>query len=169
MTPRATLLRQEVRSVAAKIWRQTRPLTINLASLLKQAKPGQGHDLIPPLGTAMGAVAFGLWRQSFAAALFAGIGLFFLAGIYETIERILVAIRRSDSERQFGDADDARTDRQPAPENSEALNEAIGSLKPWLANDLSLTEENAKEYCAVLLDAVAARARPVIQQSRVEA
>lgn len=159
MTHRAKQLRLGVKSLAAKMRQQTRSLTINFASLLKKAKPREAHDLIPRLGVPMGAVAFGLWRQSFAAAVFAGIGLFFLAGIYGTTERILAAIRQSDSERRLGDVD-GRSLRQPTLENSEALNQAIGNLKPWLANELSLTEENAKECCAVLVDSVTARARP---------
>jgi hypothetical protein len=141
------------------MWQQTRPLTIKLANLLRKAKPSAAHDLIPPLGILMGAVAFGLWRQSFAAAVFAGIGLFFLAGIHGTTERILAAIRQLDSEGLSRNVE-GRTVQEPIPENSEALNQAIRNLKPWLANELSLTEENAKECCAVLLDSVATRVRP---------
>jgi len=54
--------------------------------------------MIPPAGVLMGAVAFGVWWQNLAAALFAGIGLFFLAGIYKTTERMLATTRRSEGE-----------------------------------------------------------------------
>jgi hypothetical protein len=101
----------------------------------------------------MGTVAFGLWCQSIAATLFAGIGLFFLAGTYQATERMLAAIRRSDSDLRYSDG---RTLADPTLPTSYALNEAIGRLKPWLASEVSLTEENAKEYCAVLMDSVTA-------------
>jgi len=156
---RAYQVRQWMRSLAAKMGQQTRPFMIETASLMKRAKSQQAHDLISFLGIPMGAVAFGLWWQSFTAALFAGIGLFFLAGIYKTSERMLAVVRRSEDEPRFGDVD-ARTFAQPTPKNSDALNQAIGCLKPWLANEVSLTEENAKECCAVLLDSVAVRTRP---------
>ena len=61
---------------------------INVTSFLKKAKSRQMHDLTPaPLGILMGVVAFGLCRQSFAAALFPAMGLSFL--VYATTERIL--------------------------------------------------------------------------------
>ena len=155
---RAKQVWQLMRSLAAKRWQQSRPFGIKLASLLKRAKSRQAHRMIPPAGILMGAVAFGLWWQNFAAALFASIGLFFLAGIYKTTERILVTSRRSEDEPH---SEDRATHTLPEPtlDNGEAVNEAIGSLKPWVADEVLLTEENAKQCCAVLLDSVASRAR----------
>ncbi len=147
---------QWLRLSASKMWQQTRPKT-EIASLLKKAKPRQA-DLIPPLAILIGAMAFGLWRQSFAAALFAGVGLFLLAGIYNNTGRMLAVLRRWEDEPHFGDVN-ARALAEPTSENTGALNQAIGCLRPWLANEVSLTEENAKECCAVLLDSVAGRAR----------
>ncbi|HYL12558.1 MAG TPA: hypothetical protein VEV41_05965 [Terriglobales bacterium] len=156
---RANQLWQWMKSSAAKMWQQTRSLMVKVASLPKKAKHRQADDLIPPLAILMGAGAFGWWRQSFAAALFAGVGLSFLAVIYNNTERMLATLRRSESEPRFEEVG-ARALAGPAPENSGALNQAIGCLKPWLADEVSLTEENAKQYCAVLLDSVVGRARP---------
>jgi len=147
---------QWLRSSAAKRWQQAHP-KIKVASLLKKAKTQQPDGLIPTLAFVMGAVAFGLWQQSFAAALFAGVGLFLLAGIYHKTERML-AVLRPEYEPHSADIS-ARAFAEPTTENSGALNQAIGCLKPWLANEVSLTEENAKECCAVLLDSVAGKAR----------
>jgi len=138
-------------SLPSKTWGRTRPLLMKLA--LKQAGWQQAHKMIPPLGVAIGAVAFGLWSQSFAAALFAGIGLFFLAGIYKSSVRALAAVRKSDSKP------DTAAMAQAVTENSEALNEAIQGLKPWLANEVLLTEEDVRDRCAVLVDSVVQRAR----------
>jgi hypothetical protein len=148
---------QWLRSSAVKMWQQAHP-KIKVASLLKEAKPQQSDSLIPTLAFLMGAVAFGLWQQSFAAALFAGVGLSLLAGIYHKTEQMLGVLRRSEYGPHFADVS-ARALAEPTTENSGALNQAIGSLKPWLANEVSLTEENAKEYCAVLLDSVVGKAR----------
>jgi len=158
MMHRAKQVWQLTRSLAAKAWQQSRSLVIKLASLLKEAGSRQSRGMIPPVGVLMGAIAFGVWWQSFAAALFAGIGLFFLAGIYKTTERMLATTRLSEGEPHSGDLA-AHTLPEPALENSDAVNEAIGSLKPWVADEVLLTEEDAKQCCAVLLDSVAARAR----------
>jgi len=147
---------QWLRSSAVKMWQQAHP-NIKVASLLKKAKPRQS-DLIPTLAILMGMAAFGLWQRSFAAALFAGVGLFLLAGIYNNTERMLAVFRRSEDGPHFT-AVNASTLAEPTTENSSALNQAIGCLRPWLANEVSLTEENAKESCAVLLESVAGRAR----------
>jgi len=155
---RAKQVWQLTSSLAAKAWQQIRLLVIKPASLLKKAKFRQAHAMIPPAGVLMGAVAFGWWWQNFAAALFAGIGLFFLAGIYTTTERMLAASRRSQGEPHSGDQD-AQPLPEPTLENSDAVNEAIGSLKPWVTDEVLLTEEDAKQCCAVLLDSVASRAR----------
>jgi hypothetical protein len=148
---------QRVRSAAAKMW-QPACSKIEVASLLKKAKPQQPEDLILPLAVLIGAVAFGLWRQSLAAALFASVALFLLASIYNNTGQMLAALRRSEGEQHFGDVN-ARALAEPTMENNVALNQAIECLKPWLANQVSLTEDNAKECCAVVLDSVAGRAR----------
>lgn len=155
----AKQVRQWIRSSAATIWQQSHPLMTKVASLPKKAKSWQALDLITPLGILIGAVAFGLWWQKFTAALFAAIVLFFLAGIYKTTERIFAAVRLLEGVPHFGQVD-ARILSDPTPKKSDALTEAIKCLKPWLANEASLTEENAKECCALLIDSIAARARP---------
>jgi len=141
-----------ITSLGANMSQQTGP-KIEVANLL----PRQADGLIAPLAVLTGAVAFGLWRQSFAAALFAGVGLFLLAGIYNNTERMLAIFGRSEGGPRFGNVN-ARVLAESTTENTGALSQAIGSLKPWLANEVSLTEENAKECCAVLLDSVAGRA-----------
>ena len=151
-----------IRSLAAKMWQQIRFLMIRVASLRKKTESWRAHDLIPTLVALMCAVAFGSWQQSFAAALFAGIGLFFLAGIYNNTERLLTALRALEGDPHFGNVD-ARNLAESTTQNSGALNQAIGYLEPWLANEVSLTEENVKECCAVLLDSAAARARPAAE------
>ena len=71
---------------------------------------------------------------------------------------LLAALRKSESVPQFGNAN-SRPFSGADSANSAAVNEAIRSLKPWLANEVSLTEENAKECCAVLVDSLAPKAR----------
>ena len=153
---RAKQILPQMRSVVAKMRHQTGIFMSKIGSLLKKAKARQADDLIPPLAVVLGASAFGWWRQSFAAALFALAGLSLLAGIHNNTERMLAALRRWEGARH-GDADALIA--EPIAENSSALSQAIGSLKPWLANEVSLTEENAKECCAVLVDSVAPKAR----------
>ena len=149
---------ERMRSITAMLWQQTIRLIRTFASLLKKAKSRQVHDLIMPLGVLIGTVSFGMWSQSFTGSLFAGTVLFFLASFYKTQQQLLTALRKSDGARQFGNVN-SRTLRGPTQENSDAVHEAIKSLKPWLANEVSLTEENAKECCAVLVDSLAPRAR----------
>jgi len=155
---RAKQVWQWLRSLPGKTWLRARPLFVRLTNLLKQATSQQARNMIPPLGIMIGVVAFGLWWQSFAAALFAGVGLFFLAGIYKSSERMLAAVRQSEGKLRSEDIDPPAI-AQPTPEGSEALNEAVQSLQPWLANEISLTEENVRDRCAVLVDRVVERAR----------
>jgi hypothetical protein len=150
---------QWMRSSVVKMWKQAGPLMTKVASSLKKAKSRQAEYLISFLATLMGAAAFGLWQQSFAAALFAGVGLSLLAGIYNNSERTLAALERREGEQHCEDVD-AHALAGPSMANSGTLDQAIGYLKPWLANEVSLTEENAKEYCALLLDSVGARTPP---------
>jgi hypothetical protein len=154
---------QRVRSAVVNMWQSNRP-KMEDAGLLKKAKPRQPANVTVPLAVLIGAVAFGLWRQSFAAALFAGFGLFLLAGIYNNTKRMLAALRWSEDDQHFQDIS-ARGLAKLTTENSGALNEAIECLKPWLANEVSLTEDNAKECCAVVLDSVAGRVRPATNNS----
>ncbi len=153
MMHRAKRIWEWLRSLPAKPWRRSRPWLMKLASLLKQARPQKVRRIIPPLGVVIGALAFGLWSQSSAAALFAGVGLFFLAGIYKASERTLAAVRPLDS--QPG----APVIARGAPVNSAALDEAIHYLKPWLAHQVSLTEQDVRDHCAVLVDSVVQKAR----------
>ena len=152
---------QWIRASAVKMWQHSYPLMTKVAckvtQLPKKTTSQQALDLVTPLGILIGSVAFGLWWQKFTAALFAAIALFFLAGIYKTAERILAAVQVSEGVQHFGKVD-ADTISDPTPEKSDALAEAIGCLKPWLANEVSLTEENAKECCALLIDSLATRA-----------
>lgn len=150
---RAKQVWQWLISLPSKTWRRSRPLQMKLVDLLKQARSQQARKMITPLGLAIGAGAFGLWTQSFAAALFAGVGLFFLAEIYKSSERVLAAVRHSDGKP------DTSAMVQAAPGNSAAVDEAIRCLKPWLANEVSLTEEDVRDRCAVLVDSVVRRAR----------
>jgi len=161
MMHRVEQVKQWMVRAAAKLWQQSHPVMIKTASLVKKTSSQHANDLVLSLGILIGAVAFGLWRQSFAAALFAGVPLFFLAGIYRTTEQTLAAVRKSNVEPRFENAD-SHTPAEPEPENSDAVNEAIACLTPWIANEVSLTEESAKECCAVLLASAADRAQPAM-------
>jgi len=154
---RAKQVWQWINSLPAKTWLQVRPLSRKFASFLKQGG-FQLQNIIPPLGILIGAVAFGLWWHSFAAALFAAVGLFFLAGIYRNSERTLPTVRQSQSKPPLEDLDPPAIE-QPTPEDNEAVNEAVQYLQPWLANEVSLSEESVRDRCSVLVDSVVERAR----------
>ena len=99
----------------------------------------------------MGAAACGLWWNNFGAALFAGIALFFLAGIHRAMKRVVAAV--SGSERERSEIADINRDIHLfKPGKSEGAEWAIGRLQPWVAGETSLTEEEAKSCCAALLD-----------------
>ncbi len=149
---------QRTRWLPGSMWRQCRSSINQVASVLRKAKLPQADELIPPLGILMGALALGWWQQSFAAALFAGIGLFFLASIDKTTKRTFAAIRRLGNGSRVADAAGSAPEKSEGV-RSDALDEAIGCLKPWLTNEASLTEESAKQCCAVLVDSVAAKTR----------
>jgi len=159
---RVKLVGQWIKSMPAKTWVLVRPLPAKFADLCKQASSQQARNLIPAMGILIGAVTFGLWWQSFSAALFAGISLSFLAGIYRNSRRILAAIRQSEIQPPAEEVA-ARAEppliTPPVPEDSEAVNEAVHYLQPWLANEVSLTEEGVRDRCAVLVDSVLERAR----------
>ena len=101
------------------------------------------NDMIPHAGIVVGALAFGIWWNSFAAGLFACIILFFLAGIYKATARRVPAGTKG-----------ARSTADRSQSNTETL-AAIENLRSWVANETSPTEESAKASCAVLLEAVA--------------
>src|SRR5215813_2374578 len=93
----AKQLWQSMRLTAARLWQQIIRLRSKFASLMKRAKSRQARELMMPLGVLIGTVAFGLWSQSFTASLFAGIVLFFAAGIYKRNEQMLATLRKSDA------------------------------------------------------------------------
>ena len=135
-----------LRSFASRSWERLSSVMRKFTWVLKKAMSWPAQELIVPLGTVIGAAACGWWSQSLAAALFAGIGLFFLAGLWKTSAQVSAALTQS---RPRFRSEDNRT--------PDDLKQAIRRLEPWLANEVSLTEENAKECCAVLLDSLALR------------
>lgn len=153
---------QWMKSLPAKAWLVLRPLLLKFADFLKQASSQQVRSVIPSLGILIGAVTFGVWWQSFSAAVFAGISLFFLAGIYRNSQRTLAEIRRSEIKspaEQVAARAEPPAITQPVPEDSAAVKEAVQYLQPWLTNEVSLTEEGVRDRCAVLVDSVLERAR----------
>jgi hypothetical protein len=153
---------QRMMSLPAKVGRSLRPLLVKFAGFVKQASSQPVRSRIPFLGIVIGAVTFGLWWRSFEATLFAGISLSFLAGIYRNSKRALAAIRQLETKVPLEEVE-ARPEplviTQPVPEDSEAVKEAVQYLQPWLANEVSLTEEGVRDRCAVLVDSVVERAR----------
>jgi hypothetical protein len=152
-------LKQWMERAAARLRQQSRPAILTLATLVKEVGSRHTNELILALGIVIGAAAFGWWRQSFAAGLFAAIPLFFLAAIYRTTEQTLAAVRQLDIaagvENKIVEAP-----AEPALQNHDALNQAIACLTPWVENEVSLTEENAKQCCAILLASIIDRALP---------
>ena len=109
------------------------------------------RDAIYALTIVMGAAACGLRWNSFGAALFAGVALFFLAGIHRAMKRVVAAVSRSERERS--EIEDIKRDiHLSKPGKSEGAEWAIDWLRPWVAGETSLTEEEAKSCCAALLD-----------------
>ena len=146
-----------MRSFAGKRWRWTRS-HVNFRRLLHKAESQRTQEIMPIAGVVAGALAFGLWWENLGAAIFGAIGLYFLAAIYRSTEKLLIAVRKSDK-MQVSTADAGRV--QPTLENGDDLNKAISTLKPWLANEAALTEEDAKQCCAVLVDTVVEKARAI--------
>jgi hypothetical protein len=113
------------------------------------------HDMIAPIAIIVGAIAFGLWWNSIAAALFGCFVLFFLAGIYKAIEQL--AGTRNIMRRDGPSTVDLESRALTVPaQKTDIQLKAIQRLRPWVDNETSLTEEGAKAYCNVLLDLVAA-------------
>lgn len=157
-------IHQKIRSLAAKTQLWTGSLVNRVTGLPRGTNishlPAQrAHDMIPPLGIIIGTAAFGFWWHSIAAGLFACCGLFFLAGIYKATERIVGVVLSWERDRMVGPNPnrDASTSAEPSHGNIEALSGAIDRLKPWVADEVPLTEENVKASCAVLLEFVAPR------------
>jgi len=157
-------LHQKIRSLAAKthLWSgalMSRVVSLPSRTNISHLSARRAHDMIPPLGIILGAAAFAFWWRSIQAGLFACCGLFFLAGIYKATERIVGAVLRWERDRMAGPSPDrdASTSSDPSHENIDALCGAIGRLQPWVADEVALTEENAKASCAVLLQSVAPR------------
>jgi len=152
----------------AKTWLALRPLFLKLADSLKQASTQPSRSVITSLGILIGAVTFGLWWRSFEAGLFAAISLSFLAGIYRNSERTLAAVRQWENKTPAEEIEapaEAPVITPPVPEDSEAVKEAVQYLQPWLANEVSLTEEGVRDRCAVLVDSVVERARQMTTTS----
>jgi hypothetical protein len=152
-----------IRSLVTKMRQWTVSAVSRVVSLSGKIKitylsARRANDLIPPVGTIVGAVAFGLWWKSFGAGLFACFALFFLAGVYKATGRIVAAVLRWERDRMAGtrlDLDASATaDRSHRDVETRA---AIEHLQSWLANETSPTEENVKASCAVLLESVASR------------
>jgi hypothetical protein len=136
-----------------------------IASVVKKAKKGMSASLsanwirnaIPPVAVLGGAVAFGFWQDSIGAGLFACVVLFLLAGIYKAMRQI-VATLRWERDRVIpanSNWNISKIAEQSQP-NLEIGAKAIEHLRPWVEDEASLTEENAKAYCSVLLDTLAA-------------
>jgi len=144
-------IHQKIRSLAAKTQLWTGSLVNRVTSLPR------GTNISQPLGIIIGTAAFGFWWHSIAAGLFACCGLFFLAGIYKATERIVGVVLSWERDRMVGPNPnrDASTSAEPSHGNTEALSGAIDRLKPWVADEVPLTEENVKASCAVLLEFVA--------------
>ncbi len=114
------------------------------------------HDAIPPIAVIGGAVAFGFWRDSVSAGLFACFALFLLAGIYKALRQIVATLRR-EPDRIFAANPNWNISRiaERSEPNLEINAKAIEHLLPWVKDETSLTEESAKAYCSVLLDTLA--------------
>jgi len=119
--------------------------------------PGKWCREWPPLlGMLMGPVAFGLWWNSISAALFAAFGFFYVAGIYRTTNNVAVTLQeltRFVLENRAGNAPAAA---EASDRSDEIRAQAIHRLRPWIADQTSLSEESVKVYCGILLDMLAA-------------
>jgi hypothetical protein len=136
-------MRQWMSSLEDKVVGMSREIDAHLSSR-------QVRDAIPAVSIILGAAAFGLWRNSFGAALFAGIALFFLARIYTAMERVVAAVSRWERERmETGSM--RRETPVIEPRRNAITAKAIERLQPWVAGETSLTEEDAKSCCAALL------------------
>ncbi len=155
----ATNIQGWIRALATKMKR-------GMASLVKKAKTVMVFDLsanwirnaIPPVAVLGGAAAFGFWQDSIGAGVFACFALFLLAGIYNALRQIVVALR-GEPDRMIAANANWKVSRsaERGERNFEMSAEAIEHLLPWVKDETALTEESAKAYCSVLLDTLAAR------------
>lgn len=110
-------------------------------------------DVLSLLAGVAGAVACGLWLDSFAAGLFAFIFLLQLGRVIRSLERITAVLRTQSAPASFNWRPPVR---EPANARSIYVSaKAMERLRPWVEDEGSLTEESAKAYCAVLLDTLA--------------
>jgi hypothetical protein len=161
--------RPSVSSSATNIQASISPMATKMqrwiASLVKKVKKTMVsnlsanwiHDTIPPVAVLGGTVALGFWQDSISAGLFACFALFFLASIYKALRQI-VATLRSEHDRIIAANSNCNTSSiaEQGERNFEIGAKAIEQLRPWVKDETSLTEESAKAYCSVLLDALAA-------------
>jgi hypothetical protein len=163
-------IRPSVGSLATNIQGRIRPLANKtqrwIASLVKRTKKGMDASLsakeirkaIPALAVVGGAAAFGFWQDSIGAGVFACFALFLLAGIYNALRRIVVALRGEPDSMIAANANwKVSRSAERGERNFEMSAEAIEHLLPWVKDETALTEESAKAYCSVLLDTLAAR------------
>jgi hypothetical protein len=123
--------------------------------------PAQWRGWGPLSGVIVGAVAFGLWWNSISAALFAACGLFYVASVYRVASNATVTLQeltRAVAEDRTGDAPDAA---EESDRSDDIRDQAVQRLRPWIADQTSLSEESAKVYCKILLDTLSA-VRPAL-------
>ncbi len=135
-----------------------------IASLGKKAKKGMVanlsanwiHDAISAIAVLGGAVAFGFWRDSISAGLFACFALFLMAGIYKALRQIVATLRWEPDGTIAANVNwNTFSPAERSEPNFEISAKAIEHLLPWVKDETSLTEESAKAYCSVLLGTLA--------------
>ena len=112
------------------------------------------HNVIPPVAVLAGAAAFGFWRGSISAGLFACFALSFLAAIYKALRQI-VSILHWERDCKLSENSNGSSITMRSEQDFEVSARAIEHLRPWVEDETSLTEERAKACCAVLLDTLA--------------
>src|SRR6266853_1645530 len=114
------------------------------------------HDAISAIAVLGGAVAFGFWRDSISAGLFACFALFLMAGIYKALRQIVATLRWEPDGTIAANVNwNTFSPAERSEPNFEISAKAIEHLLPWVKDETSLTEESAKAYCSVLLGTLA--------------
>ena len=114
------------------------------------------HDAISAIAVLGGAVAFGFWRDSISAGLFACFALFLMAGIYKALRQIVATLRWEPDGTIAANVNwNTFSAAERSEPNFEISAKAIEHLLPWVKDETSLTEESAKAYCSVLLGTLA--------------
>jgi len=135
-----------------------------IASLGKKAKKGMVanlsanwiHDAISAIAVLGAAVAFGFWRDSISAGLFACFALFLMAGIYKALQQIVATLRWEPDGTVAANVHwNTFSAAERSEPNFEISAKAIEHLLPWVKDEACLTEESAKAYCSVLLGTLA--------------